>query len=235
MKTFITSKVKLIKTYLRYYTTRNRFESKIFCISFQRTGTTSTGKFFMMHGFPVANWYISRNSRWTRLWFNGEYEQIFNSFVFKHGGVFEDDPWWCLDFYKVLFHRFPDSKFILFTRDSDKWFNSMVSHSKGKTLGNTQIHTKLYGRELEYLDKFGDHDNNNRIDNLLDLNETHRSHYKKIYELRNQEIMDFFNKNDPSRLINLKLEDDDKWQKLGNYFNIKVDLNFKIHANASKR
>ena len=64
--------------------------------------------------------------------------------------VFEDDPWWITDFYKLLYHRFPKSKFILLERDPDKWFDSMVSHSGGLVLGNTHRHSYIYDRLEEF-------------------------------------------------------------------------------------
>lgn len=211
--------------------------SKIFCISFQRTGTTSVGQFFKAHGYSVATWDISRKNQWTKLWFDGNYEKIFSSEDFIANEVFEDDPWWCLDFYKVLYHRFPYAKFILVTRESDAWFNSMLSHSQGRTLGNTYRHSKLYRREKEFYNTVGNTYNykSDTIDNLLPLNETHRNHYKEIYELRNKEIIDFFNRHESSRLIPLRLEDNDKWKKLGSSFNIYVSDSFEIHVNASKK
>ncbi len=211
-------------------------KEKVFCISFQRTGTTSVGEFFLKHGFSVATWNVSVKNNWTKYWFEGDYESIFNSTDFKKNTVFEDNPWWCLDFYKILYHRFPKAKFILFTRDSNKWFDSMVSHSNGKTLGNTYVHCKIYDREQEFHHKFPNYlYQNHTIDNLLEIIESNREHYIKLYENRNREVIAFFNRNNNSRLILLKLEDGDKWQKLGLFFKIKVEPLFSIHANASKK
>ena len=204
---------------------------KIFCISVQRTGTTSVGQFFKDHNFQVATWGVSRKNSWTVNWFKGDYERIFQSRDFKLNQVFEDDPWFCLDFYKVLFHRFPKSKFVLIERDADKWFDSMVRHSTGKTLGNTHLHASIYGRLKEFNDsKF---ENKNRyssiIDNRLTLDESHRSFYKEIYENRNREVKFFFEEFGNDRIINLNLEDKDKWQKLGSYFNFQVDKDYNAH------
>ncbi len=131
-------------------------KNKIFCISYQRTGTTSTGQFFKDHGYKVATYGVSKHNAWTQSWLKGDYEKIFKSLHFKNHQVFEDDPWWCTDFYKVLFHRFPKAKFVLLERDADKWFNSMVSHSNGQTLGNTHTHSVLYNRTDEFYNKFPD-------------------------------------------------------------------------------
>ncbi|GAA4244680.1 sulfotransferase [Winogradskyella damuponensis] len=212
-------------------------KSKIFCISFQRTGTTSVGQFFKDFGFRVASYDTNRSNNWSVKRFLGDYESIFNSKEFRNYQVFEDNPWWEVDFYKVLYYRFPDAKFILFTRDADKWFNSMMSHSNGKTLGNTFRHSSIYNRKEEFYETFSDkhfYEAIRKTDNLLDINETHRTHYKNVYNLRNKEIVDFFNAISPNSLFTAQLEDTDKWKKLGAFFNIQLPDNYQVHANKSK-
>ena len=200
-------------------------QSKIFCISFQRTGTTSVGQFFINHGFPVATWEVSRKNLWTRSWFDSDYEKIFDSPDFKNNVVFEDGPWACMDFYKLLYHRFPGSKFILFTRDPDKWFDSMISHSDGRTIGNTYRHSRIYNRETEFDEKIGENYSyaEDTLDNLLEINESHREHYKKIYLTRNNDVLNFFGRHDKSRFVHCELEDKNKWKKLGGFFHLEVD------------
>ncbi len=166
----------------------NNQRKLIFCISLQRNGTTSVGDFFRKFKFNVAGYKFTRDNNWTQSWYCGDYEKIFKSKDFKNHQVFEDDPWWATDFYKYLFFRFPNAKFILITRDQDKWFNSMLSHSEGMTLGNTQIHCKIYGREIE----FEEYKRKNGIlktdifpvDNLLSL-DGKKEHYLKKYNLHN--------------------------------------------------
>lgn len=212
----------------------NSLKNKIFCISFQRTGTTSVGQFFKDHNFSVAGYNTQRSSLWSKLRFIGDYEKIFKSSEFKKNQVFEDNPWFENDFYKFLYHRFPDAKFILFTRDSDKWFNSMMSHSKGKTLGNTFRHAHLYDRLDEYYINFPNYPNYKnltKIDNLLELSEKHREHYKNIYNLRNRSILEFFNSISPNSLFSCQLEDPEKWNKLAAFFDIPIAKNYKVHAN----
>lgn len=207
---------------------------KIFCISFQRTGTTSVGQFFKDHGFEVAGYHKTRSTTWSTLRFLGKYEDIFKSKDFKKHQVFEDNPWFEEDFYKILFHKFPRAKFILFTRDSDKWFDSMVNHSNGKTLGNTFRHSRIYSRLEEFFDKYPEENHYTdlgTIDNLLDLNESHREHYKSVYRTRNKEVIDFFKAFSPDSLFVCELEDEKKWIKLGAFFGIKVSENYESHLN----
>jgi len=218
--------------------TKWKGSNRIFCISTQRNGTTSVGDFFYHFGYPVARWSHSWSNQWSKSWYEGDFESIFKSKEFKSFQVFEDDPWWLPEFYKVLFHRFPNSKFILFTRDSESWFKSMLSHSNGKTLGNTKRHVKVYRREKEFYNKLESDKNFNpssdKIDNLLPL-VGYEQHYKDLYEIRIKEIIDFFKEHDSNRLIHCDLKDTTKWQKLGDFFKIDVPTDFMIHANNSQK
>lgn len=213
----------------------NRNSAKIFCISFQRTGTTSVGKFFMDHGYKVATWSVSRRNKWTLSWFKGDYETIFNSKDFKASQVFEDDPWWCLDFYKILFHRYPKAKFVLLERDANEWYDSMIKHSNGKTLGNTHRHSFIYGRLSEYYLEDQDKKSayTHELDNLLPLNEDLREHYIKIYRERIEEVKLFFRIHDSDRLLYGRLEDPKIWYKMGHFFKLKVGEGYNVHENAS--
>jgi hypothetical protein len=209
---------------------------KIFCISLQRTGTTSTGRFFKDHGYSVATYGVSKANTWTLSYFQGDFEKIFKSKDFKRFQVFEDDPWWLGDFYKVLYHRLPNSKFILLERDSDKWFDSMVSHSGGKTLGNTHLHCSFYQRLGDYY-KLMDAEWGNVytgvVDNALPLGEGQREHYTRFYRIRNDEVKLFFRHHDENRLFNAGLEDEGLWQKMGDFFNIDVIPEYNVHVNKS--
>jgi hypothetical protein len=208
---------------------------KVFILSHQRTGTTSVGGFFSHHGYKVSTWDISNKNEWSRKWYIGDFESIFNSTDFIKNQVFEDDPWFLPDFYKILYHRFPSAKFVLFQRSSEDWFNSMLRHSGGKSLGISRIHAKVYRRELEYFNlppSLIEYHKSFKIDNLLELN-NHKEHYKHLYDLRNNEIVEFFSANDQGRLITLKLDDEDKWTKLAKFFKLNISNDFSIHLNKS--
>ena len=211
---------------------------KVFCISYQRTGTTSVGRFFSDHGLKVATYKVNRNNGWTESWFRGDYEAIFRSDDFGIYDIFEDDPWWCLEFYKFLFYRFPDALFVHFQRDADRWFESMIRHSNGATLGNTYLHTRLYRREYDFAalpaaaqvtSRYS-----NKIDMLLPLTEEHRQHYTYIYNSRNTGILEFFSKFGPERLFHGRLEDLQKWVHLGAFAGITVSANYDAHEHKAR-
>jgi hypothetical protein len=210
--------------------------NKIFCISMQRNGTTSVGDFFKDNGYSVAGWIDSDRNKWTNDWYEGDYEKIISSKDFRNNQVFEDDPWWAPEFYKYLFHKFPKSKFVLFTRDTDDWFKSMMSHSNGKTLGNTRIHCKLYRREKEFyylLDTDSSFSPTKDGLDCLMMMKKEESLYRNIYDIRNREIVDFFNEKAPKRLLKIDLNDSEKWVKLGGFFKMKINKDYEIHSNKS--
>ncbi|WP_299848785.1 sulfotransferase [uncultured Roseovarius sp.] len=206
---------------------------KLFCISFQRTGTTSVGQFLKGLGYPVADWAVSRRNSWGRKWVEGQFDEIVESDDFRAHQGFEDGPWFAPEFYRFLYHRFPRSRFILFERDADAWFASMLSHSGGRSLGVTAVHAKIYRREKEYLDlceKTGD-------PALVDENglglEGHKDHYIDTYRVRNRETRQFFHERDPARLYFSRLEDPDKWKGLASFLGHDPDKVQEVHMNKS--
>src|SRR6056297_90919 len=221
-----------------YYPVKLRNKEKIFCISMQRNGTSSCGQFLKDFGFHTANYSVSVKSGWTEMWMEGDLEGIFRSRAFRSHQAYEDSPWWFPDLYKYLYHRFPKANFILFHRDADIWFDSMLRHSKGRTPGNTYRHCKLYRRLTEYYEKL-DHDpaflpEEHQADNLLSL-EGMRTHYIQIYREYNREAMEFFKKHDASCLFTGRLEDPDKWVKLGRFLNVSVEPDYNVHIKTPVR
>jgi hypothetical protein len=212
-------------------------EQRIFCISMQRSGTTSVGKFFRDFGFRWAGWPADADNGWSEAWYRGDFESIFGSPDFQAANAFEDSPWWSPDFYKALFHRFRGSKFVLMTRDPDAWFRSMLAHSSGNVIGDNRSHCKCYRRELEFFDLLA----SDQIDDLPEGKGRamtiigHDEHYKDIYRLHNTEVLDFFAQYGPEMLHHGSLEDPLKWQKLGKFLGVEVPESYDSHLNASRR
>lgn len=197
----------------------------------QRNGTTSVGKFLDDHGYRTHH-YGQLSREWTQHWVCGNYNRIFRSVEFKSFNAYEDNPWWAPDFYRVLYHRFPKAKFILFYRDSNKWFNSMLSHPEIKTLTNTYIHCKIYRKLDIYYSKI-DSDPNFKPDVFDEKNhipfEQMRDHYIRVYEEYNREVKEYFNKYAPKNLFIADLEDKEKWKKLSNFLKVKSVENYNVH------
>ncbi|MDO5655741.1 MAG: sulfotransferase [Flavobacteriaceae bacterium] len=192
---------------------------RIFILSLQKTGTTSTGDFFVHFGYPVVRSDLAQLRHWNAYWYQGEFEKIFQDTVFKNHQVFEDAPFWATDFYQILYKKFPDAKFVLLTRNSQKWFDSLAKHGNGKAPGNAQFHARIYGIPEAVEKDF----------NIYD----HQTHYLEFYEKRNQEIIHYFDSKQ-AEFIHIQLEDPLKWQKLATFAGLELNEEIRLHSNPTE-
>jgi len=103
---------------------------KVFCIGFNKTGTTSLKKLFENNNFKIGNQY--------------EYESMINYVVEDNtkviidkikkesGDIFyQDIPFSLPNFYIELYKNFPNSVFLLSVRDNEKlWYESLCRFHK---------------------------------------------------------------------------------------------------------
>ena len=214
-------KHRLLQGYytLHSYKMRNHWKGtqKIFCLSMKKTGTTSVGDFFVQVGYPVVRSDLAQLRGWNKYWYMGETEKMFQDPVFKNYQVFEDSPFWAGDFYRELHEKYPEALFILFTRDAEAWYDSLVHHGKGGVLGNKQFHACIY-----QIPEAVQHD--------FDIS-AYKAHYIKFYQSRNQEVLQFFKSEVKGNFFHAHLDDKDKWHKLAEFTGISIPENFNIHSN----
>jgi len=98
--------------------------SKIFCIGFQKTGTTSLGVAFERLGYKVCGVYHELLPDLCK----GDLDKIKE--IVREYEVCKDNPWPVL--YRQLDQYFPGSKFVLTLRDEETWINSVVNHFDSK-------------------------------------------------------------------------------------------------------
>jgi len=213
-------------------------EPKVFCLSMQRSGTTSVGQFFKDHNFRWSGWGDDKRNNWAQSWFKGEFDAIFNSEDFRLANAYEDSPWWFPKFYEEIYRRFPDSKFILLKRDPSKWYKSMLLHSLGNVIGAVNTHCKIYKREdeLERLISAGtSHEELTKLSGKKVMKmEGMENHYVKCYNKYYEEVRSFFKQTAPDALFVGQLEDDEKWAKIGHFLDIKVDESYDSHKNHNR-
>lgn len=96
--------------------------TKVFCIGLHKTGTTTLAKCFEILGLrvcPEAEAYKLRAEVASR-----DYVDLLN--LVGQYDAFEDSPWNYRDVYRVLDTAFPESRFILTVRDSERWVDSIL-------------------------------------------------------------------------------------------------------------
>ncbi len=115
-------------------------ETKVFCIGFAKTGTTTLRKTLKSLGYTVAGYNEFRK-------FAGRdsvtYDELLDHAINVMTHEFDscqDTPWSIM--YKDLDRAFPGSKFIHVIRDSDAWINSAAGDFD--TVQNP-IHEVVYG------------------------------------------------------------------------------------------
>lgn len=123
-------------------------------------------------------------------------------------------------------------------RDPDKWFNSMVKHSKGHVVGIEKLHSQIYRRELEYFELKNYGLINEATESNIYADKTmkligHSAHYKEIYRLHYIEAVDFFSEFSPNSLFSGDLEAPSIWIKIGKFLGLEVPANYRSHENIS--
>ena len=110
---------------------KERYDPKVFCIGYNKTGTTSLGKALKILGYR----HTSFNKRvWRDFYRNGKVEQIVR-YTAKFEAL-DDLPWLLEDMIPVMDQAFPGSKFIYLERDEDSWKKS-YSLWRQKLFGET--------------------------------------------------------------------------------------------------
>jgi hypothetical protein len=212
---------------------RARRNTKVFCLSMQRSGTTSVGDWLEAHGLARAGSPTSVRLGWTRMWLAGAYDAIFASETFGRTEIFEDDPWWCPGFFRVVARRYPQARFILLERDPDAWFDSLCRHSGGLNPGWSDVHARVYEREGE-LESLLTRNPALRPDawGLLSIVE-HREHYRRLYQRHSEAVRAFF-ASEPERLLIGRLEDPAVFPRICHFVGVSPDPEIPIpRANAS--
>jgi hypothetical protein len=126
--------------------------TKIFCIGFHKTGTTSLAVALKTLGYRVTgpNGVTDPNI--------GKNAIAMACELVKKYDAFQDNPWPVI--YKELDVKFPDSKFILMLRSPESWIKSQVRHF-GRW--ETPMRKWIYGvgcpegNEDIYVKRFEDH------------------------------------------------------------------------------
>lgn len=184
---------------------RNKCKSKIqplvFCVGFQKTGTTSLKKALKILGFDVAPFVrLDREVIFSSL------ESVVDDLTTRYD-AFQDNPWPLM--FKYLDAKHPSSKFILTTREADKWTASIVKHFSSR---ESPTREWIYG-------------SGSPLGN--------EARYLKIYNDHNQEVRKYF-ANRPNDLLDIDITvQTDNWAPICDFLSLQVPACDFPHANDS--
>ena len=101
--------------------------SKVFCIGFNKTGTTSLEKFMLFHGFRSGD--QASGERLMPDYVQNRWESL--KYHVSTADFFQDLPFSAPNTYRHLDAAFPNSRFILTVRDSaETWYRSLLTFHK---------------------------------------------------------------------------------------------------------
>ena len=158
---------------------------KVFCIGFQKTGTTSLDKALKTLGYRVTGVF---GRKLTYEEFRRDYVEMGLKLAAECDAV-QDMPWPLM--FRELDATFPGARFVLTIRDTEKWYKSISSH-----FGDNPYHIQqnTYGEDA-----------GTPIGN--------EQRYKAIYDAHNDAVREYF-KQRPNDLLVMNLERGDGWEQL---------------------
>lgn len=188
-----------------------RKKPKIFVIGFNKTGTTS-----VHHALLEFDIIVGHQRHAERLMtdvFVEKYDRLYDYCLTAE--AFQDVPFSKPDIFKLLDKQFPNSKFILTVRDSDKqWFNSISKfHAKlwGKD-GNVPTAEEL--KQADYVYKGYPYDNMTFTFGNEDY--YNEARYTQIYNNHNNDVLDYF-KNRPDDLLVINVSEKESYIRFCNF------------------
>tara|TARA_R110002096_G_scaffold76999_5_gene181653 strand:+ start:3862 stop:4533 length:672 start_codon:yes stop_codon:yes gene_type:complete len=193
---------------------------KIFCIGFNKTGTTSLKVLFAKLGFVVGE-QREAESLLSEIQM-GNYEGLLRHI--KKAQFFQDYPFSTPNTYKVLDEKYPNAKFILSVRDSpEAWYNSLVKfHSLKFNNGNFPTVKSL--KEGDYIYKgwiweflsqvYGFEEDKDLYNKAFLIN---------LYLNHIDEVKEYF-KGREDKLIVINLQDEGGVENLFQFLNIKASI-----------
>ena len=119
---YIARKITASYKYLIFPFHKKSYSGKVFCIGYNKTGTTTLGKSFEMLGYRNSSF---NKKVWRQFYANKEFNKILE-YTSKFDS-FDDLPWLKEDMIPILDKTFPKSKFIYLTREEESWKKSFYN------------------------------------------------------------------------------------------------------------
>ena len=169
-----------------------------------KTGTSSLDVALNSQGYRVAGYFGIDNPRISR----DALPQALA--IMQNVDAAQDDPWYLL--YQELDHEFPNSKYNMTTRDSNKCITSCVKHFGGSC---NEVRKWFYGE--------GRDDPAGNEDHWIQCKEKHENQVREYFVSRNTDFLE------------MDITQGDCWDQLGPFLNIDKRGYFPKTNTASQR
>lgn len=179
---------------------------KVFCIGFQKTGTSSLRDALRQAGYDVRG-VFGRGLGVEEL--RACYVERGLAIASQCDAV-QDMPWPLM--FRQLDETFPGARFILTLREEERWYGSILSH-----FGTT--HDPL--QQLTYGDD-------------APCPAGHEARYRQVYAAHNRQVLDYFAAR-PDDLLVMELEKGHGWDELAAFLGLEgAPRGPFVHANSSR-
>ncbi len=203
----------------------NKFSGKVFCIGFNKTGTTSLEFVLKKFGYKLGDQSIGEML--CEDWYNKRTDRII-SFC-ETADAFQDLPFSLPGIYKELDKNFPNSKFILSVRDNEEqWYKSLVNfHIKLFSTNKPNLPTEEDLANSRYVYKGFILDLQRMFRNYPDVKLYDEGYLKKQYINHIQEVKSYF-KSRTEDLFVLNMKKENSYSELADFLNVIVDKELKF-------
>ena len=182
---------------------------KVFGIGFQKTGTSSLHRAFEILGYRAQKGIFINHPKGVIIPPPLSNEKVFAvalSYAREHD-AFSDNPWPLL--YRELDAAFPGSKFILTTRDAERWLQSLVRHFGERP---SDVSQWIYG---------------------VPFPRGHEARCRDIYLAHNESARAHFAAR-PDALLEIDLEREPRWERLCAFLNLPIPAQPFPHENRAE-
>ncbi|MBL7214327.1 MAG: hypothetical protein ISS71_01480 [Phycisphaerae bacterium] len=197
----------------------NKFSGKVFCIGFNKTGTTSLEQTLEDFGYHLGNQGVAEML--LSDWYKQDCNRLVRYCYTKQ--AFQDIPFSLPETYRCLDKAFPDAKFILTVRDSeDQWFQSLIkfhtklfSSDKSRPPDREDLENALYRYRGFGMDVM------KMVYNYPTVSLYNYEYYTKLYRQHNKSVIEYFT-DKPDKLLVLNVSQLNAYQNLASFLNVTV-------------
>ncbi|MGC9402622.1 sulfotransferase family protein [Vibrio genomosp. F10 str. 9ZC157] len=186
-------------------------EEKVFCIGFNKTGTTSIEKTLNSFGYRMGDQATGEMLIFD--WGDNNFDRIVR--FSETAEAFQDIPFSLPNTYKALDGAFPNAKFILTVRQSsDVWHRSLCNfHTKVFSSDQSRLPNEEDFRNALYRYKGYIYDASKVMYNFPNVPLYDKKKYTKMYDNHNADVKKYFS-DKPEKLLVLNLAEQGSYHKL---------------------